>query len=425
MYVDPDGPNGHRAYVAYTRGGLFIVDIDTADVTNSSIVKRQMYDSDKRSALSVFSADTAFDWRLCHSAWPTDDREYILTTDEISPTAKVFPLQGTDDAFLQATNLKVWKTSDIDSAATTSLKGNYFVLNAEEAGVINHSTYDTARASNSIHQLFIRDGYAYIAHYTQGFRVLDVGDPENLVEVAYYNVYDPLEIDNYAPSDVWSQGTFGVYPDAHRPKLCYAGSRTDGLSIFKHYHETIADMIYSIKRVNLDGSFTITGDTYITQGTLVNLNNNSTFLFDAGRTLYVDGELWINTNTFGANSRIVCRDGGKVVICPEAHGSGLHSMIIDSGGVLEVKTQSIVEMHRDGVIQACGIMDAALDGSDALIEERSDSYRYSISSRRTTGEVDAVVELNVGRSPSPLRGRGRALSPCAFWTDTHCNGMHA
>jgi hypothetical protein len=83
MYVDPDGPNGHRAYVAYTRGGLFIVDIDTANVLNSSIVKRQMYDSDKLSALSVFSADTAFDWRLCHSAWPTDDRESVRTTDEM------------------------------------------------------------------------------------------------------------------------------------------------------------------------------------------------------------------------------------------------------------------------------------------------------------------------------------------------------
>jgi hypothetical protein len=82
MYVDPDGPNGHRAYVAYTRGGLFIVDIDTADVLNSSIVKRQMYDSDKLSALSVFSADTAFDWRLCHSAWPTEDRNYVLTAVE-------------------------------------------------------------------------------------------------------------------------------------------------------------------------------------------------------------------------------------------------------------------------------------------------------------------------------------------------------
>ena len=83
MYVDPDGPNGHRAYVAYTRGGLFIVDIDTANVLNSSIVKRQMYDSDKLSALSVFSADTAFDWRLCHSAWPTEDRESVRTTDEM------------------------------------------------------------------------------------------------------------------------------------------------------------------------------------------------------------------------------------------------------------------------------------------------------------------------------------------------------
>ncbi|MCZ7557942.1 MAG: T9SS type A sorting domain-containing protein [Bacteroidia bacterium] len=358
MYVDP---NGHRAYVAYTRGGLFILDMDTANAANSSIVKRQMYDSDKSGAMNVFSTLTPrFDWRTCHSAWPTDDRNYVFTTDEISPGSSGFAYGDS----LQAPILKVWKTSDLDSASTTSLKGNYFVQNGEAAGLINTSMFDTTRPPNSIHQLHTRDGYAYVAHYTQGFRVLDISDPENLIEVAYYNVYDTLTTGNYSDSGNWGQGIYGVFPDAYRQKICYAGGGTDGLSIFKHYHETIADTIYSIKRVNLDGSFTITGDTYITAGTLVNVNNNSTLLFDAGRTLYVDGELWLNTNTFGANSRIVCRDGGKIVICPEAHVTGLHTMIIDSGGVLEVKTQSIVEMQRDGVIKIRGVMDAGLNGSN-------------------------------------------------------------
>ncbi|MCZ7557945.1 MAG: hypothetical protein M5R41_16215 [Bacteroidia bacterium] len=90
MFVDPNGPNGHRAYVAYTRGGLFIIDINASDAANSSIVKRQMYDSDKSGAMNVFSTLTPrFDWRTCHSAWPTDDRNYVFTTDVEPPCNSV------------------------------------------------------------------------------------------------------------------------------------------------------------------------------------------------------------------------------------------------------------------------------------------------------------------------------------------------
>lgn len=86
------------------------------------------------------------------------------------------------------------------------------------------------------------------------------------------------------------------------------------------------------------------------------LNNNSTFNFNAGITLYVDGELQINTLTFNDNSNIVCRAGGKVVICPEAVISGLHTLIVESGGTLEVKDNSTTRMAMNGQIVIRGSM---------------------------------------------------------------------
>ncbi len=132
---------------------------------------------------------------------------------------------------------------------------------------------------------------------------------------------------------MWATGIWGVFPDEYRSKLCYANGE-DGLYIFRFYNSVISDTIYSLTRVNLDGTFTVNGDTYVKSGTTVNLNGNSTFNFDAGRKIYVDGVLLINSNNFNANSKIICRTGGKVVICPEAVVNGLHTMIIDKGGTL-------------------------------------------------------------------------------------------
>jgi hypothetical protein len=375
MYVDATGgaSGGPRAYVAYTRGGLWIVDIDLSNIVDTSYVVNQMYHSDRRYADQVFSSDTAFDWRLCHSAWPIEGGDYVITTDEISLGATVYPRQGAVHNEYQAPNLKVWKNDQIGPDSASGLKGSYFVPNGSETGSISASSYSTSISPNSIHQLHTRDGYAYVSHYTQGFRVLDISNPESISEVGYYNAHDSLTSSTY--SNDWGEGIYGVYPDENRTKLCYAGGESDGLSIFKLYHETLSDTIYSIKRVNLDGNFTVTEDTYISPGTLVNLNSNSVFRFDTGRTLYVDGELLINSVDFDAQfSRIVCRAGGKIVFCPEAFIEGINTMIIDSGGVLEVKSGSVVRLPRDAVIKIRGIMEAGLTGSDwARFESSSGS----------------------------------------------------
>ncbi len=368
MFVDPNpGPDTSRtvrAYVAYTRGGLFIVDININNPLDTSYAYRQMYDSDRRYASSVFSNDPNFDWRLCHSAWPTDDREYVITTDETSPRAIVFPQTNQFRDSLLAPNLKIWKKSLLSPLSTTSLKTTYYVPNDSVRGLIKASSYDTTIVPNSIHQLHTRNGYAYIAHYTRGFRVLDISDPENPVEIGYYNIYDALTTSTYDSSKYWGRGIYGVFPDENREKICYAGGWTKGLSVFKHYHESLSDTIYSIKQVNLDGTFSVNGDTYIEAGTTVNLNDGSIFSFSNGKTWYVDGELWLNDNTFNEYSKTVCRPGGKIVIQQDAHITGLKEMIIQAGGTLVVKTNSITQLRGEGVIKIRGIMNASLSENE-------------------------------------------------------------
>lgn len=48
-----------------------------------------------------------------------------------------------------------------------------------------------SRDGISIHNLEVRDGFAYIAYYLDGLRVVDLRDPANPVEVAHYNTVAP------------------------------------------------------------------------------------------------------------------------------------------------------------------------------------------------------------------------------------------
>jgi len=344
MYVDPTGGDQGqpRAYVAHGRGGLLVVDINVSSPANSTQKKNQFYNSDKRDALNI---NAQLPWSLCHSAWPSDDRLYVFTTDEYSH-------YGNSDDYLRAPILKVWKYNELETA--NALKGNYFVPNGSENPLINADVIPHQNPPNnpedipsSIHQLHTRDGFAYIAHYAEGFRVLNISNPEQLTEVGYFDSFAPSTTSNY--SAYWG-GVFGVYPDEYRAKICYAGGE-DGLYIFKLFHESIAGEIHSIERVNIDGTFSIASDVTITAGTVVNFNNNTTFNFTNNPTIFVDGQLLLNQNTFSGNMTIVVHDGGEVILCPNADialASGQH-IIIEDGGSMHVQSTAVLTLNGGSI----------------------------------------------------------------------------
>ncbi|MCA9754921.1 MAG: choice-of-anchor B family protein [Candidatus Eisenbacteria bacterium] len=106
-----------------------------------------------------------------HASWPTEDGNYLLTSDE-----------G------EGGHLGVFDIRDPEAP----------VLVAE---------YEVGSGS-SIHNIMVRGRYAFIAYYDRGLRVLDLIDPTNPVEVGYY---DDDRWDDVSCSFGVYRGIWGVY----------------------------------------------------------------------------------------------------------------------------------------------------------------------------------------------------------------------
>jgi len=103
-----------------------------------------------------------------HNCWTTEDRQYLLVTDETS-----------------GGRVTSWDISTI----TSPIQVDGF----------------TADVFGDAHNVQIRDNFAYVAHYTSGLQILDVTDPTNLTRVGFY--------DTYAPAGGLYNGAWGVFND--------------------------------------------------------------------------------------------------------------------------------------------------------------------------------------------------------------------
>ena len=106
-----------------------------------------------------------------HNSALTVDKNYIMTTDEVGALPRL---------------LKVWDIQDIQNPVQ--------VATWQPTGIT------TAR----IHNIEIYGDTAVIAHYTAGVYVLDISDPENPVQIAWYDTHPQNNNSDYA-------GCWGVY----------------------------------------------------------------------------------------------------------------------------------------------------------------------------------------------------------------------
>ncbi|HMQ68767.1 MAG TPA: choice-of-anchor B family protein [Ignavibacteria bacterium] len=91
-----------------------------------------------------------------HNCAITDDRKYLLTTNEVSsPNGK----------------LNVWNIEDLDNIS--------FVTEWQPTGI----------TTAIVHNVEIYGNYAVIAHYRAGIRIVDISNPVVPVEVAWYDTY--------------------------------------------------------------------------------------------------------------------------------------------------------------------------------------------------------------------------------------------
>jgi len=86
--------------------------------------------------------------------------------------------------------------------------------------------------SNIAHNTHVMGDFAYISHYTVGVKIVDIGDPNNLIEVAEYDTY--VSNDN---GDFY--GCWGVFPFTLNDYV-FASDLEGYLTILKFNHPEIS-----------------------------------------------------------------------------------------------------------------------------------------------------------------------------------------
>jgi choice-of-anchor B domain-containing protein len=137
----------------------------------------------------------AYPQGFSHNSGTTEDGNYLITTDEVAGyTVKVW-------------DIRVLWDSDPSNDGDIELVAEYIG--------------DPEQIAHNVH---IRGNHAYISHYVEGVKVLDISDPRDPVEVGYYDTYpDPGEGFN---------GDWGVYPYFPSGNFVVSDIQT-GLYIFR------------------------------------------------------------------------------------------------------------------------------------------------------------------------------------------------
>ncbi|MDX1547400.1 MAG: choice-of-anchor B family protein, partial [Rhodothermales bacterium] len=131
-----------------------------------------------------------------HQGWLSDDHRYFFQNDELDE------LQGKVDR----TRTLIWDLTDLDDP---QLVKEYF-----------------GEASSTDHNLYVRGNLMYQTNNASGLRILDVSDPENPVEVGFFDT-TPTGL-NVAGFD----GTWSSYP-YFESGLIVVTSRREGVFILK------------------------------------------------------------------------------------------------------------------------------------------------------------------------------------------------
>ena len=113
--------------------------------------------TDKTNPYTIASHFTGIDGISTHDVAVTEDEQYLFTGDE--------NLSG---------HIKVWDISDYNNI---NLVDEWFT---------------PEYATHSAHNLYVKPGanQLIISYYADGTRVLDISDPTNVEEIAYYDMTD-------------------------------------------------------------------------------------------------------------------------------------------------------------------------------------------------------------------------------------------
>lgn len=128
--------------------------------------------------------------------------------------------------------------------------------------------------------MFEQDNFLYISYYSKGLRILDVLDPENPIEVAYYDT--PGQITD--ETDPTHAGSWGVYP--YLPSGNILLSDRDGLRVFQPSFRksgAITSPETWTNYIHLVGDVTVSSALTIEAGTVIRVEPNTEVIVDGGR----------------------------------------------------------------------------------------------------------------------------------------------
>ena len=134
-------------------------------------------------------ANVNYDGSGVHNCWTTEDGNYLIVGDEIGngPWNRIFDIQDLDN---------------ISMVAEVIVDGDA-----------------------KVHNSYVKGNLLYVGHYTEGVRIVDLEDPTNPIEIAYYDTYLTNEYGYY--------GCWAVYPYLESGKLI-ASDLQSGLFVLEH-----------------------------------------------------------------------------------------------------------------------------------------------------------------------------------------------
>ncbi len=146
--------------------------------------------TDRTSPLRL--ADYPTGGHFTHSVWLEKNQAVLYTADEVS-----------------GAGVEAWNVSNLNAIRRMD---HFKIQNDHSDFIIPHN-------------VFHQSDKLYVSYYTEGVRILDTKDPENLIEVAYY--------DTHQENDHGFHGCWSVYP-YFNSGLCIASDIENGLFVLKY-----------------------------------------------------------------------------------------------------------------------------------------------------------------------------------------------
>lgn len=195
LNTDPYNPTyaGHYDLNGYVHDGY--VDNDTlfaSHIYGGTFAMVDMHDKLNPVVLAVQQTPTKF----THNTWLSDDRKYIFTTDENA------------GSFLAC----------------------YDVSNPSNI-VLKDQIQPTPGSGSIVHNTHIRGNYAITSWYKDGFTIVDITKPDNLIQVGLYDTYTSATTNSPSTTGSGFEGTWGVFPFFPSGTIV-ASNINEGLFIF-------------------------------------------------------------------------------------------------------------------------------------------------------------------------------------------------